>query len=197
LVRRTGKLVAVEGIDQSGKRTQSLLLARKLRSCGRLTSMHSFPDYRTPVGRQLRFYLSGKTHFDFHVVHLLYAANRWEKAGQIASQLRAGRDVVINRYSPSNLAYGVAHGLKLDLLNSLERDLPEPDLVLVLDIDPRTSYERKKRFRDVHEGSFAYLSKVRRTYLRLAPRYHWRVLDGERESRFVHKDIWKEVSRRI
>jgi dTMP kinase len=146
------------------------------------------------VGRQIRRYLAGGDNLDFHAVHLLYAANKWEKASEILRNLDRGRTVIINRYTPSNLAYGVAHGLPLKWLASLEQDLPQPDIVIILDVSPKTSFKRKERRRDVHEGNRSYLNKVRSVYRRLARRHRWQILNGQRGSRVVHSDVWNRVS---
>jgi dTMP kinase len=128
-----------------------------------------------------------------HAVHLLYAANKWERATSIAREVNLGRIVIINRYTPSNLAYGIAHGLALNWLEPLERDLPKPDLVLILDVSPRASFKRKRQLRDVHEESLSYLSQVRGSYLRLARKYGWKIIDGEQDSRIVRVELWKHV----
>jgi dTMP kinase len=190
---RSGKLIAIDGIDQSGKRTQTQMLAKKIRASGYRVSTWNFPDYTTPLGRELRTYLTRGKRFDFHAVHLLYAANKWEKAVSMGRQIDLGRIMIINRYTPSNLAYGVAHGLSLSWLKSLENELPKPDLVLILDVSPRTSFRRKRQLRDVHEEDLSYLSKVRSTYLRLARKYRWTVIDGERDPRAVNMELWGAV----
>jgi len=195
LPRNRGRLIAIEGIDQSGKRTQAQLLAKELRRRGYAASVWDFPDYTTPLGRQLRAYLAGRSRLDYHAVHLLYAANKWERAEELDREIKRGRSIIVNRYSPSNLAYGVAHGLPSEWLSSLERGLPKPDVVFVLDISPRTSFRRKSKQRDVHEGDLAYLKKVRTAYLHLAKRYGWRVGDGEQDSKTVQRELWSLVSR--
>jgi dTMP kinase len=195
LSRKRGRLVAIEGIDQAGKRTQASLLAKEIRRIGLPVSVWNFPDYTTPLGKQLKAYLARKVRFDLHSVHLLYAANKWEVAEELQGRIESGGIVITNRYSPSNLAYGLAHGLPRDWLNSLEEGLPKPDVVVVLDILPRTSLGRKSKGRDVHEGDLAYLEKVRRAYLRLAGKYRWRVVDGHQDSKTVRRLIWNQVSR--
>jgi dTMP kinase len=188
-----GKLIVIDGIDQSGKRTQTQLLASKIEAFGYPVSIWNFPDYSTPLGRQLKNYLTGKRRFDFHAVHLLYAANKWERAAAIAHQINLRRVVIINRYTPSNVAYGVAHGLSVNWLQPLEEGLPKPDLVLILDISPRASFMRKRRLRDVHEEDRSYLRKVRGIYLRLAKRYRWKVIGAERDPRAVNLELWRNV----
>ena len=190
---RQGKLIAIEGIDQSGKKTQTRMLAKKVRALGYRVSMWNFPYYGTALGHELRTYLTGRKQFDLRAVHLLYAANKWEVASSIAREIDFGRVVIVNRYTPSNLAYGVAHGLSLGWLEPLEKELPQADLVLILDVSPKASFERKEQLRDVHEENLFYLGKVRRVYLRLAKKYGWKVVDGERDPRAVNLELWRHV----
>ena len=88
--RTRGLLIALEGIDQSGKRTQSNLLARELAKRGYRASVWDFPDYTTPIGKQLRAYLAGKNQLDYHAVHLLYAANKWERFLELNHEIANG-----------------------------------------------------------------------------------------------------------
>jgi len=184
-----GKLIAIEGIDQAGKKTQARLLARVMRKQGLTVSIREFPNYATPLGRQLRAYLAGESKLDLRAAHLLYAANRWEMAKELDSQIRGGRNVIVNRYWPSNLAYGISHGLPPDWLRGLDRGLPKPDVVIVLDISPSTSLKRKSEGRDIHEVNLPYLKKVRNTYLRLAKKYRWKVIDGEMDWKTLQSEL--------
>ena len=186
--------MAIEGIDQSGKKTQSRLLAKRIREEGHSVDVMEFPDYKTGIGLRLREYLHGKARLDLHAVHLLYAANKWESLYKLNRKIRNVDVLILNRYRASNLAYGVAHGLPIEWLSALELGLPEPDVVLVLDVSPRLSFERKKRGRDVHEKKRAYLLKVRCVYRQLAERSGWIVINGERDREVVHSEIWRKVS---
>ena len=191
--RKLGILIVIDGIDQAGKRTQALMLTKKLHAQGNKSSYRSFPDYRTPLGRELRNYLSGERRFNFQTVHMLYAANKWERADSIAREIDHGSIVVVNRYTPSNLAYGIAHGLAEDWIQSLEEGLPKASLVVILDVPPKASFKRKQVRRDIHEENLTYLVKVRRAYLRLAKKYRWKTLDGGRDPRTVHLELWRYV----
>ncbi len=192
---KRSKLIAIEGIDQSGKRTQSRLLALRLRTLHYPVEIRDFPDYTTPVGKQLKGYLGGRHHFDYHAAHLLYAANKWELADTLRRELSRGKSLIVNRYTSSNLAYGIAHGLPLEWLLNLEDGLPTPDIVLILDISPSISFRRKRRYRDRHESDRCYLVKVRNSYKRLAKKYKWQIVNGERAAEIVEDDIWRLVSR--
>jgi dTMP kinase len=190
-------LIAIEGIDQAGKRTQANLLAARLRRMGKRVSIWNFPDYTTPVGKQLRAYLRGSVRLDLRAVHLLYAANKWEVAKMLTSRIERGQVVIVNRYTPSNLAYGMAHRLPRPWLEALEDGLPKPDVIVVIDVSPRTSLLRKQWGRDVHESDLAYLTRVRRAYLSLARRYRWSVVDGHGDTENVRQLVWARVTHRI
>lgn len=192
-----GRLIAIEGIDQSGKRTQAILLSKHLASKGYRVAVWDFPDYGTPLGRLLKAYLAGRNRLDYHTVHLIYAANKWERAKELERVIGSGRNIIVNRYSPSNLAYGVAHGLPLDWLKSLENGLPKPDMVFVLDIAPQSSFRRKAERRDIHEDDRQYLKKVRNAYLLLARKYGWRVIEGENDRETVRSEVWNLVARSL
>ena len=53
-------IIAIEGGDQAGKKTQSQLLVNKLNSTKLKTKLFSFPDYTTPIGKEILSYLEGK-----------------------------------------------------------------------------------------------------------------------------------------
>jgi dTMP kinase len=174
-----GYLVTIEGIDAVGKRTHSLLLSRWFRSRGAKVVQMSFPDYDTPIGKEIKSFLSGRRTYPTELQHLLFAANRWEKSEEIKSHLRAGHTLIINRYTESNLAYGIANGLDVDWLAALEKGLPTADLVIVLDASPRSlSSRRSSMSKDVYERSSVLQSKAQKAYRELARQRGWRLVDA-------------------
>ena len=193
--KRIGQLIVIDGIDQSGKKTQARLLARRIREQGFACVIWDFPVYHTRLGRRLNAYLTGKEKPDLHVVHLLYAANKWEVAPKIIKQRARGIVVIANRYTPSNLAYGVAHGLPLAWLRTLETGLPKPNQIFILDIPVRLSFNRKRKQRDIHEEDATYLKTVRRIYLRLAKQHNWVVVNSESSPSLVHSEIWRAIKK--
>ncbi|MCX8192049.1 MAG: dTMP kinase, partial [Nitrososphaerales archaeon] len=192
-----GIAIAIEGLDKSGKKTQSEILMKRLKDEGFQVELISFPDYSTPIGREIRASLTEERIYSIRVRHLLLATNRWERYEDIKGWLQEGKVVILNRYSQSNLAYGLANGLSLSWLINLERGLPKAKLVIVIDISPQTSLLRSKFDRDVHERDLNFLARVRENYLNLAKRYSWKVIDGERSINDVAEDIWRIVHQYI
>ena len=182
--RLAGRLIAVEGIDQAGKWTVCERLAGELRAAGIRVELTGFPDYATPLGEEIRRFLAGERGYPPESRQLLYAANRWERAGDLRAWLTDGRAVVVDRYVASGIAYGAAQGLDPEWMAWVERGLPAADLTILLDIRPEVSVARKSAARDAYEGQTDLLRRAREAYLRLAQDPSWRTVDasGDREA---------------
>ena len=187
-------LIALEGIDKSGKATQTAILANRLRKMGREVETIAFPEYTTVIGRVIKRYLDGEADFGPELRQLLYVANRWEKHGALKLWLREEKLVISDRYSPSGIVYGLANGLNLEWMMSLEEGLPPSDLVIVVDVSVETAFERDD-VRDVYEANREFLEKVRSAYLDLAEKFGWVIVDGEKMMGDVADEVWAYVSK--
>jgi dTMP kinase len=184
-----GKIIVIEGTDKAGKETQSKLLMNALKLSGKICIMMDFPDYTTPVGKEIRSFLGGRRSYAIEVKHMLLSANRWEKKKDIESTIERGTIIIMNRYYQSNLVYGVSHGLNLNWLLNLDRGLPREDVVIVLEVSPDISYRRVPKDRDTFETDQKLLTEVNKNYRKLAKRFNWRLIDGEKFSEEVHNEI--------
>jgi dTMP kinase len=192
-----GRIIALEGIDQSGKRTQTRLLANELRKKEAKVSTISFPIYKSASGRQIQRFLQGKQEYPATALHMLYSLNRWENQEQILKLVQNSDFVIADRYYPSNLAYGVSRGLSLEWLQGLDRGLPTASLVILLDVPVHSSFTRKSKDRDAHERDKQLLTKVRRTYGALAKKFDWKIVDATRSVEEVHEAVWGLVRKRF
>ena len=137
-------IIVIEGGDQAGKKTQTELLFRALKKRKIKTTTFSFPDYTTPIGKEIAKYLGGKRKFPPQTIHCLLAANRWEKLNEIRKAQSKNSVLIMNRYYQSNLVYGLANGMKQKWLENLDAGLPKADLVILLDVSQKESFHRKK-----------------------------------------------------
>lgn len=184
-----GKIIVIEGTDKAGKRTQSRLLMNALKLSGKICKMMDFPDYTTPVGKEIRSFLGGRRSYAIEVKHMLLSANRWEKRRDIESTIEKGTIIIMNRYYQSNLVYGISHGLNLNWLLNLDRGLPREDVVIVLEVSPDISYRRVPKDRDTFEMDQKLLTEVNKNYRKLANRFNWKLVNGEKISEEVHNEI--------
>lgn len=187
-------LLAFEGLDQSGKETQACRLRERLNAGGRTVHAASFPDYDTPVGREIRGALSGERDFGADVMQLLYVANRLEYRQRLESWLASGAVVVCDRYRASSIAYGEAMGLDPLWLDVIQQPLPPPTLTVLLDIAPETAAQRKQTDRDRFERDLDLLARVRASYRRQATAPGWVVIDAERSREEVETAVVEAVA---
>lgn len=147
--KRKGKLIVIDGVDGSGKATQTKLLLTRLRKAGLSVKTLSFPRYQHNFfGRFIGSCLRGEhgdfALFDPYVASALYAADRYESKKQIEAWLTNGITVVLDRYVSSNQIH---QGGKIPDLRKrnkffiwLERleytifGLPRPDVTICLDV---------------------------------------------------------------
>ena len=189
-------LIAFEGLDQSGKETQARRLAESLRADGRQVETLSFPDYATPIGKEIGAALRGERDFGADVMQLLYIANRYEKKPIVVEWLARGADVVCDRYVASSVAYGESQGLDASWLVETQRSLPQPDLTIVLDISPETAVARKRAGRDRYERDLSLLARVRDSYRRQAHQPSWIIVSGEQPVDAIAEQIKQLVTHR-
>src|SRR5918999_4694761 len=103
-----GMLIAIEGIDQSGKETQTHRLRERLREAGHKVRLLSFPDYGTSIGEEIARALQGEREYGSDVMQLLFVANRYERKPDLQRWLDGGLMLVCDRYTASSIAYGEA-----------------------------------------------------------------------------------------
>ncbi len=190
-------IIVFEGGDQAGKKTQSALLEKRLKSAKIKTKLFSFPDYSTPIGKEISKYLHGKRKFPPQVIHCLLAANRWEKLDEIKKAQEKNSIIIMNRYRESNLVYGMANGLKLDWLENLDIGLPKSDLVIVLDVPQSESFSRKRSNRDMFEKNRDFSQQISKIYRKMAKQKRWKMVDATKSKQDVHENIMRIFGKKI
>jgi dTMP kinase len=188
-----GRLVAVCGIDGSGKTTQAELLAARVRESGLRLREVSFPRYGQGFFADLiERYLRG----DFaaraadvspYLAALPYALDRWQASADLRAWREAGDFVLCNRYVPANMAHQgsklVEVGERKRFFEWVERlefevlGLPRPDLQVLLSVAPqvavglmsgRSARTEALEAGDIHEQDMAHLEGTARAYAELA-----------------------------
>ena len=193
-----GKIIVMEGTDKAGKGTQSRLLMAALKLSGKICAIMDFPDYSTPIGVEIRAFLQGKRDYPNELKHLLLSANRWEKKNEIESMINNGTIIIMNRYYQSNLVYGISHGLNISWLINLDKGLPKEDIVIVLEVSPKSSSQRMvNEQEDIFENDQELLAEVHKNYRKLAKQFKWKIIDGEKSKEHVHQGVMNIVRKTL
>lgn len=189
---RKTKIIAIEGIDGSGKGVQFKLLKERLLGMGYSVATRDYPKYESFFGSEVGKRLAGKDGASAEAIEgksmaLWYALDRYE-------DLKNYRDgetdyLLFNRYVLSNAVYQSVRDIDIDKpdivdwvmeLEFSHFKLPRPDINLFFSIDARKAEElvRQKGFRsyvgnesDVYERSSSIQERARKKYIECAERF--------------------------
>jgi dTMP kinase len=192
-----GTLIAFEGLDQSGKATQTARLRDHFEAAGREVHVLSFPVYETPIGAEIAAALRSERSYPPDMLQLLYIANRYEYRPAIEEWLRRNAVVVCDRYTASSVAYGAAHGVDEQWLVDVQRFLPRAHLTVLLDIAPGVGMGRKTDGRDRYERDLELLDRVREAYQRQSRHAGWVMIDGSQSQEAVAAEVVRAVRSRL
>ena len=140
-----GAFIVFEGIDGTGKSTQLARLARALEAAGHRCVSTGEPWRGSEAGRKLRAAMPGTEPLDAEVELALFIEQRRDHVREvILPALERGDVVLCDRYYFSTVAYQGARGFDWrELLAQNEAEgFPEPDLLLLFDMDPTVSLGR-------------------------------------------------------
>ena len=210
-----GKLIVIDGLDGSGKATQTAILEERLKKMGIKTVKVSFPDYDSNSSAAVKMYLNGEIggldEVNVYAASSFYAVDRyisfktkWEK------YYNDDCIVLCDRYATSNICH------QMPKLPENEQEgyikwlydyefklmgLPSPDMVIYLDMEPLISqnllekrYDGDKDKKDIHEKNNNYLSTCRKGALKGASFLGWNIVKCDDGSNPLTMD---EISEKI
>ena len=213
-----GRLIVIDGLDGSGKQTQTQLLYERLLLDEKRVKTVSFPDYEQPSSALVKQYLAGEfgTHpqdVNPYAASAFYAVDRYASLKKVWGEYyEQGGLVLTDRYTTSNAVHQAVKCAPqereafLRWLDDFEHDklgLPRPDLVLYLDMPTERAVELLRRREaathtkaDIHELDTGYLAACRDSALQAAQLLGWKVIpcvnaQGEvRSVEEIHEEIW-------
>jgi len=213
-----GKLIAIEGIDGSGKRTQLELLTLTLKARGHSVYSTGFPQYDSWFGKMVGKFLNGDLgpleSVDPHFSAMLYAGDRFEAKFKLEAALDSGQILLVDRYIASNLAHQTARvppAKRSEFLQWIEHleyqiyGLPRENLILYLRVPPREaqrlvalksarSYTSAQK--DLQEASLHHLEDAAEMYDSLSRSTPWATIqcfDATRDTMREPEEIAIEV----
>ena len=210
-------IIALEGIDGSGKTTQYNRICDALRADDVEFTPLSFPRYAEPSSMLVRQYLSGEfgaaDSVNAYAAASFFAVDRYATLKTINAvganssvNTNRARVVLADRYVGSNAIYQAA---KLDTTSEqtsffrwlddyeFERlGLPRPDMTLYFDISPKLAIERIRNrggVLDVHEQDAHYLERCARCAARASEFFGWIMLDASRSENIVFAEVYERI----
>ena len=189
------KLIVIEGLDGSGKGTQSALVTKALQDRGFKVRKLTFPDYDSPTSSLVKMYLGGELGDTPDDVNA-YAASSFYAVDRVASFIKYWKKdyeecdyIVADRYVTSNIIY------QMSKVADSERDeyiewcedyeynrlcVPRPDIVIYLDMPPAVSqklmsgrYNGDESKKDIHEKNMNFLLSCRKSALYALEKLSW------------------------
>jgi len=189
-----GVFIAIEGVDGSGKKTQTKLLCDRFQSIGKDVYTISFPRYGELSAKIIEKYLRGELGDSRsqppELMSLAYAVDRFGAAETIRRKINHGFVVIADRYAASNLAH---QGTKIrdeaqrkafyNETLQLEYEtlgIPKPSLNIVLlvpsavaqpNVDQKDARTYTTKQRDIHEADANHLELAKKNYEELCDLY--------------------------
>ena len=217
-----GKLYVIEGVDGSGKATQTELLYQALLSQGKTVRKVSFPDYDSPSSSLIKMYLNGEFGTDPQDVNA-FATSVFFAVDRFASFRKDwkafyddGGIIIADRYVTSNLVHqagkisdNAEKEHYITWLNDLEYGifgLPKPDCVIFLDMPPAYSLKlRQERntlkqglTQDIHEADQTYLQQAYDNAVGIAQHQAWHTISCVADTQIrTIEDIHAEILQTI
>lgn len=207
------KLIVIEGLDASGKATQTTLLCQALSNIGVDNQHVSFPDYNEPSSALVKMYLGGEFGKNPNDVNA-YAASTFYAVDRFASYKKkweqnylSGQVIIADRYTTSNLIYQLAKLPKDEWDDYIawaedfeynKLGLPRPNQVIFLSMDPAISQKLLvKRYngedkRDIHEKNIAYLKQCYESAQYVANKQHWNIIQCASGNQVLSADSIQE-----
>ena len=188
-MKKSGTFICVEGLDASGKTTQSKLLVKNLRKKG-FDAIYTTEPSKGRIGRLIRRHvLLGENRPSAILEALLFSADRIDHLErEVMPALKDRKIVVSDRYLYSSLAYQGAVGLDSKWIEEINKWAAKPDLTIYLDVPPEVVLQRLKRKKSVME-TLHNQQQVRDIYLKLVRAHHLCKVDGNKPKGKVAKDV--------
>ena len=196
--------LAFEGIDGSGKSTQSKLLEEKLNTEG-IKVYHTYEPTGSPIGQMIKKIFRHEMEADHRTIAGLYVADRIDHLTNtqngILKKMEEGFSVITDRYYFSSYAYQGTHMPQdwVIMANSISAEVLRPDLNIFIDISPETAIERLNQNRNKIElyESLENLQQVRNKYFeafdKLKHEEQIFIVDGNRSVEEIFTDVWNKI----
>ena len=192
--------IVIDGIDGCGKSSHARSLVSYLRRKGRDAIFLKEPTVESPAGKRLAEALkSNNRPSPDEELSLFIEDRRWDVENRILPALKDGKDIVMDRYYYSTMAYQGARGMDIEEIRRMNDFAPVPDIAIILDIDPEIAGERiSRRGKGDYFEHLDYLRKVREIFLSMKDMPEVAIIDSSgpyEETQKRIKEVLEEIIR--
>lgn len=200
-MRGRGILIAICGLDGSGKTTQIGKLNEWFEKENRPHLLTRQPSDYYRQDERVRNYLDNGKCPDMNALALLAAADRrWHLSTLVEPSLKEGISVITDRYLYSSLAYFKFRGLEVDYVKYLNGEIRIPDVTVFLDLDPEVTLnrivKRDGKLVKYEERDSSMFKKIRLFFKEVLPE-NALIIDGTLDPEQIHKTIITEINRKL
>lgn len=197
---KKGKFIIIEGGDGSGKSTVVKYVTQKLNDRG-VDIVATREPGGSGVAEGIRgSFINTRLKPVTQLFCFLAARSAWVEQF-LAPKLKSGKSVITDRSYPSTIVYqGIAGGLGTDVVNNLNAMAMQkikPDLIIVLDVEAEEGLKRSRSTGETNaleEESINFHKQVNQSYLTLAHRYHWHIIDAMKPLAVVERGVYAIIS---
>ena len=189
--------IVLDGIDGCGSTTHVKLL-KKWFEDQKLKIITTHEPTESNIGKIIKEYLKSNKGFP-ELDALLFASDRAEHTKQIESWLKLEFNVISDRYIESSMAYQGGQGLSNDWIKTINKVVIEPDIYIILDIDPQISIDRfikERKYLEKFEN-VEFLKEVRAIFLNRAKQNKYEIVSTEGSIEEVHEKIKKIIKTKL
>ncbi len=223
--KKRGLFIVIDGIDGSGKATQTKLLIKRLKEEGQRVAEIDFPQYGQKSAALVEEYLNGEFGTAEEVgpyrASIFFACDRYAARDRIKKHLNDGKIVIANRYTAANMGH---QGGKLGKsserkkyfrwLHDLEYkifEIPKPDINLILHVEAsiaqklalqkRKKIYLKKKRADIHERDLKHLKDAEKVFIEIARTLpHISLIECMKNGSLMSREgvsglVWNKISR--
>lgn len=188
------KIIAIDGIDKSGKHSQTNLLEEHFRSIGKNVVKSEFHRYDTPTGELIMKWLTKEWDVSQPTIELIMTADKQDQQKWFDELEAEGVDILIlDRYVGSQQVYSEANGIDPGWTKALQMYMRKPDIEIFIDIPAEVSMSRKGKHNngenDRYESDLEMLKRVRTLFQK---RENIKI-NGMQSIENVHRDIKKSL----
>lgn len=211
-MKMKGKIIVFEGLDGSGKYTQSKILFDNLKSQRRNVHFESIPNYNSLSSGPIKMYLNKEITDNLYDINA-YSTSSFFAVDRVINYFKNwktiyenGSIIICDRYCTSNMIYQLAKTDKKDWDSFLEwlcdyeynkLAIPSPDLVIYLKVPIRISQDliKKRSSPDLYESNKDFLEQCSEAASYSSKKFNWKIINCSQDEQSI--DSVEEISEKI